>query len=42
MAEFQILRMQILCDPSKDNLNKQVEEMKNIQKRENCKLKEEI
>ena len=42
MAEFQILRMSVLIDPSKPNLEKKVEELKEIQKKESCYLKEEI
>ena len=42
MAEFQIIRMSVLIDNSKNHVEKKVEELKSIQKRENCILKEEI
>ena len=31
MAEFQIIRMEILCDPSKDFVGKKVEQLKKLQ-----------
>lgn len=38
MAEFQMKRMSVLMDSSPENIKKKVEEMKKLQKKDNCTL----
>jgi len=39
MAEFQLKRMSVLADSSAENIKKKVEELKRIQKKDNCSLR---
>lgn len=42
MAEFQMLRMSVVTDSSKENIDEEVSKMKKLQKRDNCSLTDEI